>query len=113
MTIYSGDNCVDELGSMANVSGVGGCFATPGLVPANSFYIEFFNTNDNGGGDSHVSDGDPCSGPGTEYDGAHPGLNPNSCQVTSANGCFGISKYQQPYVLYDGEMGNTDTCLGI
>ncbi|RDW77838.1 hypothetical protein BP6252_05891 [Coleophoma cylindrospora] len=122
ITAYSendckGDNIGFMSGSFANDAdgkrtGANGCLATTDGRVANSFYIDFKDTQGNGNGNTYViADGfDGCSGPGTHYDGAHPGLERNSCQHTSASGCLGISKYQKSVILFSGD---DTTCLGI
>lgn len=127
LTAYSENDCGgDQIGSMSgnfdpndgmNDAGndgknVNGCLGTTDGRVANSFYMDFIDTNNNGVGNTYVSldNSQVCSGPGTYYDGANPGLVRNSCQFISAPGCIGISKYQATTILYSGD---DITCLGI
>lgn len=129
MTAYADNDCQgDVIGSMAgdfalddgskdNIPGndghnANGCLQTTDSRPANSIFMDFIDTENNGSGNTYVSldNSQVCSGPGTYYDGAHPGLLRNSCQFVSAPGCIGISKYQATTILYSGD---DTTCLGI
>ncbi|KAI0148642.1 hypothetical protein GGR57DRAFT_515335 [Xylariaceae sp. FL1272] len=125
LTAYSEDDCGgDVIGEMTgdfvnsdNTEGndggnVNGCLdAVDGRV-INSYYLDFIDTNNNGVGNTYTpGEGfSGCSGPGTYYDGARPGLERNSCEFHSAPGCSGLSKFQSSTIMYSG---SDSTCLGI
>lgn len=125
LTAYSEDDCGgDVIGEMTgdyvnndNAAGndgsnVNGCLdAIDGRV-INSYFLDFIDTNNNGNGNTYTpAEGfSGCSGPGTYYNGANPGLERNSCEHHSAPGCRGLRKFQSSTIMYSG---GDITCLGI